>query len=35
MDPITIITVVAGLDGYDLNSLSVLDMDGIYWPITN
>jgi len=27
--------VVAKLIGYDINSLSVLDMDGIYWPITN
>jgi len=25
----------AKLDGHDLNSLSVLDMDGTYWTITN
>ena len=35
MDPITIITVIAGLDGCDLNSPSMFDMDGVDWPITN
>jgi hypothetical protein len=35
MEPITIIMVVAKFIGYDLDSLSELDIDGIYWPITN